>query len=92
MGESLGHRTRCSKTLIDRKCKTQGDSSPLENAIVEIIDSSTNGCKFKKPKPRPIALLPIASSFNETIAMDSKSYNGVYFLALVDPISKALAS
>ena len=26
----------------------------------------------------------MASSFNETIAMDLKSYNGVYFLVLVD--------
>ena len=39
---------------------------------------------FLKPKPRPIVPLLMASSFNETIAMDLKSYNGVYFLVLVD--------
>ena len=80
--KQFGHPT--SDKLV-RLVKNAGcDSSPLENAIVEITESCTVCCKFKKPKPRPIVSLPMASSFNETIAMDLKSYNGVYFLVLVD--------
>ena len=56
----------------------------IEEAIIDVSDSCVSCCKFKRPRPRPVVSLPMASKFNEMIAMDLKSYGNVYFLVLVD--------
>ena len=45
--------------------------------------SCVSYCKSRKSVPRPVVSLPMASQFNETISMDLKSYNNVYFSVLV---------
>ena len=51
-------------------------------------DSVTNTCetciKFKKPRPHPIVTFPLASSFNEVVAMDLKSWQSYQLLVMVD--------
>ena len=55
------------------------------HAAVERVTSSCQTCKkFKKPRARPVVSMPLASTFNETLAMDLKSFNGVYFFVMVD--------
>ena len=39
---------------------------------------------FKKPKPKPIVSLPLASKLNETVSIDLKFWKGIYFLVIVD--------
>ena len=39
---------------------------------------------MKKAPPRPVVSLPLATQFNEMIAMDLKFYEDVYFLVMVD--------
>ena len=80
--KQFGHPTSDKLVRLDKDAGC--GSAPLENEIVEITESCTFCSKFEKPKPRLIVSLPMASSFNETIEMDLKSYNRVYFLVLVD--------
>ena len=40
--------------------------------------------KFKKPPPKPIVSIPLASKLNETVSMDLKFWKGIYFLVIVD--------
>lgn len=56
----------------------------LHKAVDRVTENCDTCRRFKKPRSRPIVSMPLASSFNETVAMDLKSFNGVYFLVLVD--------
>jgi transposase InsO family protein len=52
------------------------------------INDVTAACetctRYKRPRPRPVVAMPLASSFNETVAMDLKSWKQCYFLVIVD--------
>ena len=54
----------------------------------QVIDNVSEKCevcvKYKKPKSRPIVSMPMASSFNETIAMDLKVWKKMYFIVFID--------
>ena len=58
--------------------------------FLDIVDQVSKNCeicqKFKRTRPRPVVCLPLASTFNETVAMDLKAYEGegAYFLVCVD--------
>jgi hypothetical protein len=56
----------------------------LETAVNSVCSSCDVCARFKKAKPRPIVSLPLADKFNETIAMDLKSWGKVYFLVIID--------
>lgn len=56
----------------------------LERAISEVSGKCEICCRFKKAKPRPVVSLPMANRFNETVAMDLKSWGRHYFLVMVD--------
>ena len=64
----------------------------LESELNKISDSCEICLKFRKPIPRPVVALPIADKFNDLVAMDLKSYDGVYFLVLVDHATRYCAS
>lgn len=56
--------------------------------LLDAVDSVTSKCdiclRFKRAKPRPVVSLPLASSFNETVAMDLEFTEGHIFLVMVD--------
>ena len=78
----FGHPTAAKlKTLI----KNAGVANKeLEKAVDKYSDSCDTCRRFKKPTPRPIVSLPMATKFNETLAMDLKVYGSCYFLVFVD--------
>ena len=52
---------------------------------IRMISEQCEICKmFKKPPARPAVGLPMASEFNEVVAMDLKQYDGKQILHLVD--------
>ena len=57
----------------------------IRNRKLELeIEAVAKGCetciKFKGPVPRPVVALPMASKFNEVIAMDLKAWDKYYFI------------
>ena len=64
----------------------------LENKILEVTKVCVVCKKFQKPAPRPVVSLPLASNFNEVIAMDLKCYGKLYFLVIVDVFTKYCAA
>lgn len=80
--KQFGHPTpaRLTKLITDAGMKNSG----LEKAIKEVSDSCTICHRFKKTRPRPVVSLPMASRFNEVVAMDLKAWGRYYFLVLVD--------
>ena len=56
----------------------------LQDEIINITEKC-QVCKiYKKPPPRPVIFLPMASHFQETIAMDLKICHGENILHLID--------
>jgi hypothetical protein len=62
-------------------------------AEIRKISNDCDTCKiFKKAPPRPVVGLPMASEFNETVAMDIKTYEGKQILHLVDLCTRLSAA
>ena len=60
---------------------------------IRIISERCDICKmFKKPPARPVVGLPMASEFNEVVAMDLKQYKGKLILHLVDLCTRLSAA
>lgn len=58
--------------------------SGLEQAVQKVTEECEVCFKFRKAKPRPVVSMPMASTFNEVIAMDLKAWGNKYFLVVVD--------
>ena len=53
--------------------------------LLEEINKSCDLCKrYTKTPPRPVVGLPMATNFNETVAMDLKQWNGRWILHIID--------
>ena len=53
--------------------RTAGVSNKnLEDSIEAFTSSCATCVKFKRPNPRPVVSVPMASRFNELLAMDLK--------------------
>ena len=78
----FGHPTAAKllKLITDSGIK----NSELERAIKSVTEGCVVCLKHKKARPRPVVCMPIASKFNEAIAMDLKSWGKQYFLVIVD--------
>lgn len=72
----------------DKLKKLLQNANRLDEDLRVAVDRVTSECetcrKYKKPRPRPIVSMPMATAFNETVAMDLKSFRGVYFFVMVD--------
>ena len=83
-----------SKRLIDY-IKTAGiDDEPLFKAI-ENISVQCDTCKrYKRVSPKPVVMFPLATEFNETVALDLKTYenNKTYFLHAIDHATRFSAA
>ena len=61
--------------------------------ILEDIGKKCNLCKmYMKTPPRPVVALPMASRFNEKIAMDLKQWKGRWILHIIDMWSRYTVS
>ena len=60
------------------------------NEIIEQISDNCNVCKrFKRTPARPVVCMPLASKFNQVIAVNLTHFkDGVYFLHLIDLFSR----
>ena len=74
-----------SSEKLKKLVKNAGHGS---EKLFKSIDAVTDRCetciKFKRPRPRPVVTFPLASSFNEVVAMDLKSWQGYQLLVMVD--------
>ena len=72
----------------ERLKKLIKDARQDDEELMEAVEKITKECdiciQYKKPRPRPVVTLPLASVFNETLSMDLKKWHGVHFLVMVD--------
>ena len=84
-----------SHPSADRLIKLVKDQGKECDDIVEAIRKVTQECKicqeYRKPPPRPIVGLPIASRFNQCIAMDLKQFKNVHLLHIIDHATRLSA-
>ena len=84
-----------SEKLI-RLVNNAGEQWASNTDLKEEIKRVTNECDtckiYKKPPPRPVVGLPMATEFQETIAMDLKSYNGKLLIHIIDLCTRLSAS
>ena len=79
----------------DRLIKlVKNGSDDCEDLIKEItiLSKKCKICKeYKKPSPRPVVGLPLATRFGECVAIDLKSFGNVYFMHIVDHATRLSA-
>ena len=56
----------------------------IEKEIRSITDQCITCIKFRRRTPRPVVCLPMATTFNEAVAMDLKKWGNKHFLVMVD--------
>ena len=102
--KDLSQKSAKEKKKIERKlhrqfshCSVIVSSGIPDSDILSLVDSISDTCQickvYKKPGPKPVVGLPLASQFNHTVAMDLKSYaNGVWILHLIDTFTRYSAA
>ena len=83
----FSHPTRDKLFKLVERAGLGNDSELLNN--IKLVSESCKICKeFKKPVPRPSVGLPLASSFNEVVAMDLKFFEKSIILHLIDHVTR----
>ena len=78
-----------AKRLI-RLVETSGEKDQELNKSIEEVTNNCDYCKrYKKPSPKPVVSFPLATVFNDTVAMDLKVYtnNQIYLLHIIDHLT-----
>ena len=72
------------------KCAQKDDSE-----LIEFIRKVSKECKvcieFRRPPPRPVVGLPMATTFGECVAMDLKMFHGTKLLHMIDHATRLSA-
>ena len=72
------------------------DADIWKNEFQTVLDEIYNSCTtckiWSKTPPRPVVSMPMASRFNEKVAMDLKSWKGKYILHMIDMFSRLSVS
>ena len=67
-----------------------------DTQLIKEIHNISNNCQickeYRRPSPRPVVGLPLASEFNEVVAMDLKMFEGKWILHLIDHLSRFSAA
>ena len=67
-----------------------------DHELIKKIKDISENCKickeYKRPSPRPVVGLPLATKFNELVAMDLKLIDGQWVLHLIDHVSRFSAA
>ena len=66
----------------------RGDDAELREAVDHVYNTCKICLEFSKPSPRPVVGLPHASTFNETVALDLKFYEGKIILHCIDHLTR----
>ena len=75
--------------LVNSAGEPWSSNDALKEAIKH-VDINCDTCKlFKRPPPRPVVGLPMATKFLECIAMDLKIYQGHILLHMIDYVTRA---
>ena len=69
-----------------------GNDKELLDQVTLVYKSCSICQQYQKPTPRPCVSLPHADQFNETVAMDLKSFNGHIILHLIDHLTRYSAA
>ena len=78
--------------LVNSAGAQWSNNTNLKNEIQKVA-SSCDVCKvYKKPPARPVDGLPMATSFQQVVAMDLKEYKGKQILHLVDLCTRLSAA
>ena len=78
--------------LVNNAGPQWSNNKDLKKEIINVTQQC-QVCKiYKKSPPRPVASLPMASNFQETVAMDLKKYKGRLILHLVDLCTRLSAA
>ena len=74
--------------LVNSAGEPWSSNEALKDAI-KLVEGNCDICKlFKRPPPRPVVGLPMATKFLECIAMDLKHYNGNLLLHMIDYVTR----
>ena len=72
----------------EKLIKLMKDAGRNDGELFNLVNDVTSGCevcsKYKRQRPRPVVSLPLATAFNETVAMDLKTWKDKYFFVMVD--------
>lgn len=86
---------RAEKLIKLIRASSVWDEDEVEDIVKElrIISANCDICKLYKKTPSvPVVSVPLAASFNEVVAMDLISVNGVYILHLIDLFTRYSAA
>ena len=85
-----------SSDRLLRLVNSAGQKWSNNHALKDEIRRVTDQCEvckiFKKPPPRPVVALPMATEFQDVVAMDLKQYKGKQILHLVDLCTRLSAA
>ena len=83
----FGHppKSKLVKLLERAGC---GSDKELLRELDHVYDKCQVCMEYQKPSPRPCVGLPHADTFNETVAMDLKFFNGHIILHLIDHLTR----
>ena len=74
--------------LVNSAGEPWSSNEPLKDAIKQ-VEGNCDTCKlFKRPPPRPVVGLPMATKFLECVAMDIKHYHGKLLLHMIDYVTR----
>ena len=97
--ESIALKLHCqfSHPSSDRLVKLVRNSNWHDKSnLIDLIRKVSESCEickqYKKPSPRPIVGMNMATEFNEVVAMDLKMFQGVLILHLIDHVSRYSAA
>ena len=78
--------------LINSSRKEWSENADLKREVKEITNNCEIYKRYKKAPPRPVVSLPMASHFQETVAIDLKYYQGQTFLNFIDMCTRLSAA
>ena len=84
--KQFGHRPK--KCFVDLLKNANAWKTEMDKILDEIIDGC-EGCILRKRSPdRPAVAMPMASDFNEKVAIDLKKWKGGYLLYMIDMFTR----
>jgi transposase InsO family protein len=89
--KQFGHATA---DRLERLLKSTGEKYvDTLGMLQDIVDSCEVCSKYKRPSPRPVVGLPLASTYNETVALDLHQLEkNVWYLHIIDEFSRFSAA
>ena len=74
--------------LIESAGQKWRENEELKNEIKKVTEKCDTCIRFKRPPPRPVVGLPLATRVNECVGMDLKFHSNNIILHLVDHVSR----